>query len=245
MKTLKLTTLLITGLAFIACSKTSNNTRGILPEKKVVQIFVKSNENGRETSYNYTIDYDEEGRIIKIEPDYPEMFGIFYCEYNKRKIRMGKGDSYISGSLNKKGNIKWAKSDYFLEEFTGKMTYNNRGQLKAIWNLLPVRIAFKWKDDNLVQIKAMGEHADIAYTSLENKNKFNFPYTVDIENCTPVFPYYMLLGKPSKNLPLSFASEGETYISYEYKTDNDGYINEMRMIYPDNSKTVSYTFVYE
>jgi hypothetical protein len=76
------------------------------------------------------------------------------------------------------------------------------------------------------------------------KNKFGLFLKIDDINCTLVYPYYARLGKPTKHLPASIG-EGEQKISYQYKTDRDGYVTEIAMIYPNNGKTVFYRFAYD
>jgi hypothetical protein len=88
------------------------------------------------------------------------------------------------------------------------------------------------------------EQIDLTYTEIENKNQFGLLLKIEEENCTPVFPYYSLLGKATKHLPASIG-QGEEKISYNYKIDEDGFVTEITMIYPNNSKTVFYRFAYE
>lgn len=242
MKIQKLIIFLLSGGLFAACTNSLKNLQVTVPEKKIVQILVQGNED--EYKYHYILEYDEKGRITKVEPDYPEIFGTFFCEYSTDAFRMGKGDIHVSGSLNEQGYIQSAEDFAFEEMFVGNMTYNNKGQLISIQHPEAEEITFTWKNDDMVQLNVMDKQINIAYTSLENKNNLGFLLTIDKENCTPVFPYYTLLGKPSKHLPQSIR-QGEQVVNYQYTTDNDGYIKEMTMIYSDNSKTIRYSFVYE
>jgi len=52
-----------------------------------------------------------------------------------------------------------------------------------------------------------------------------------------------MLGKATKHLPASNGI-GMQKVFYKYKTDKDGYVTEIEMIYPDKSKNVSYKFEY-
>jgi hypothetical protein len=96
----------------------------------------------------------------------------------------------------------------------------------------------------MVQINFQDQQINVTYTTLENKNKFGLFLKIDEDNCTLVFPFYTLLGKATKHLPAT-VKQGEQKISYQYKTDKDGFVTEIAMIYPDNSNTVFYKFAYE
>ena len=239
---------LIIVILFASCSNSAQKAKDlasdtVAPIKKISQILVEGNNGEHKYKYHYTLDYDEKGRVIKIEPENSEIFGTFYCEYDNNMFKMGKGDIYITGSLNKEGFVKSAGEDDLLEELLiGKMKYNNKGQLVSLSNSDMEKIDFAWSDDNMVRLKVMDEQVDFIYTSLENKNKFGFMLMIDKENCTPIYPYYMLLGTPSKNLPESIG-QGDSAVHYKYKLDEDGYIKDMTLIYPDNRST-SYTFIY-
>jgi hypothetical protein len=123
------------------------------------------------------------------------------------------------------------------------MFYNEKGQLSSIENENG-KILFTWKNDDMVQMNYEGQQIDVTYTTLENKNKFGLFLKIDDINCTLVYPYYARLGKATKHLPASIG-QGEQKISYQYKTDNEGFVIEIAMIYPNNSKTVFYRFAYD
>lgn len=234
---------------FASCTNTAQKPKefvsgAVVTEKKISQIIVQGEDGKHKYKYHYTLEYDEKGRVLKIEPDHSDIFGTFYCEYDDDMFRMGKGDMYVTGSLNEEGFVESAGEYDFLEELlVGKMKYNNKGQLVSLSNSDMEKVSFTWSDDNMVRLNVMDEQINFVYTSLENKNKFGFLLLIDKENCTPVYPYYMLLGTPSKNLPQSIG-QGDSAINYRYKQDEDGYINEMTLIYPD-SRLTSYTFVYD
>ena len=210
-----------------------------LPTKNITKITVQDTE----FTYQYTINYDSQNRIIKIVPDHSEIFGITRIEYGTNTFRISKGDIFVSCSLNEHGYIEVAKDGDFPVSLVGNMFYNEKGQLSSIEdgdeNLL-----FNWENNDMMQMSFQDEQIDVSYTTLENKNQFGLFLKIDEENCTPVFPYYMLLGKATQHLPES-VGQGEQKVSYQYKTDKDGFVTEITMIYPNNSKTVFYRFSYE
>ena len=233
---------------FISCTNMSAKTEVIVPEKKIIQIIVQTNKDGYEYSYIFTLEYDEKGRIRKIEPNHPNDFGITRFDYGSNTFSMRKGDTYISSLLNEEGDIQSSEDFDYEEMLVGNMTYNNKRQLISIQHPEAGELIFTWVNDDMVQLNLMDEQLNIVYTSLENKNNLGILLTIDKENCTPVFPYYMRLGKPSKHLPHSIG-QGEQKITYQYKLNDDGYINEITMVYPHEmvsvGKNVHYKFVYE
>ncbi len=127
--------------------------------------------------------------------------------------------------------------------YNHNMFYNEKGLLSSIENGNE-KMLFTWKNDDMVQMNFQDEQIDVTYTTFENKNQFGLFLKIDEDNCTPVFPYYTLLGKATQHLPAS-VGQGEQKISYQYKIDTDGFVTEIAMIYPDNGKTVFYRFVYD
>jgi glycogen synthase len=209
------------------------------PTKKATNITVQ----GEHYTYQYTINYDSQNRIREIVPDHSEIFGITHIEYATNTFRISKGDIYVSGSLNEQGYIDIAEDGDFPVLLVGNMFYNDKGQLSSIENGNE-KMLFTWKNDDIVQMNFQNQQIDITYTSLENKNQFGLFLKIDEDNCTPVFPYYTLLGKATQHLPAS-VGQGEQKISYQYKIDKDGFVTEIAMIYPDNGKTVFYRFAYD
>jgi hypothetical protein len=234
MKKQKSIMLILFGLLF-ATSTFAENT--LL--KQITKITVQSVD----YTYNYTLSYDFQNRIIKIVPDNSEIFGITYIEYATNTFRISKGDIYVSGSLNEQGYIDIAEDGDFPVLLVGNMFYNDKGQLSSIENGNE-KMLFTWKNDDMVQMNFQDEQINVTYTTFENKNQFGLFLKIDEDNCTPVFPYYTLLGKATQHLPAS-VGQGEQKISYQYKTDKDGFVTEIAMIYPDNGKTVFYRFAYD
>lgn len=234
MKKQKSIMLILFGLLF-ATSTFAENT--LL--KQITKITVQSVD----YTYNYTLSYDFQNRIIKIVPDNSEIFGITHIEYATNTFRIGKGDMYVSGSLNEQGYIDIAEDGDFPVLLVGNMFYNEKGLLSSIENGNE-KMLFTWINDDMVQMNFQDEQIDVTYTTFENKNQFGLFLKIDEDNCTPVFPYYMLLGKATQHLPAS-VGQGEQKISYQYKTDKDGFVTEIAMIYPDNGKTVFYRFAYD
>ncbi|HHX70122.1 MAG TPA: hypothetical protein GX708_18990, partial [Gallicola sp.] len=73
-----------------------------LPTKNITKITVQDTE----FTYQYTINYDSQNRIIKIVPDHSEIFGITRIEYGTNTFRISKGDIFVSCSLNEHGYIE-------------------------------------------------------------------------------------------------------------------------------------------
>ena len=234
MKTLKSITTLILVLLFSTTIYANDVTT-----KRITKITVQ----GEEYTYNYTLSYDAQGRITKVVPDNSEIFGITKCEYTKKTFRIYKNDIFVSCSLNKHGYIINSKDGDFPIMLIGDIYYNEKGQLLSIRNG-DEKMLFKWENGDMVKINFENEQINVSYTSLENKNQFGLFLKIEEENCTPVFPYYSLLGKATRHLPASIG-QGEEKISYNYKIDEDGFVTEITMIYPNNSKTVFYRFSYE
>jgi len=234
MRALKQFSFILFGLLF-ATSTFAENAQ----LKQITKITVQS----ADYTYNYTLSYDSQNRIIKIVPDNSEIFGITHIEYATNTFRIGKGDMYVSGSLNEQGYIDIAEDGNFPVLLVGNMFYNEKGLLSSIENGNE-KMLFTWKNDDMVQMNFQDEQIDVTYTTFENKNQFGLFLKIDEDNCTPVFPYYMLLGKATQHLPAS-VGQGEQKISYQYKTDKDGFVTEIAMIYPDNGKTVFYRFAYD
>ena len=207
--------------------------------KNVTKIIVQDTE----YSYQYTINYDSQNRITKIVPDHSEIFGITNLEYDTNSFRISKGDTFVSCSLNKQGYINVAEDGDFPVSMFGNMFYNKKGQLSSI-DYGEEKLLFTWENDNMVKMSLYDEQIYATYTTIENKNQFGLFLKIDEVNCTAVFPYYMLLGKATKHLPASIG-QGEEKIFYNYKIDEDGFVTEIAMIYPNNSKTVFYRFAYE
>lgn len=227
-------------LIFLSISLFIATTSAInIPAKKISKITVQ----GEDYTFNYTLDYDSQNRITKIVPDHSEIFGITNLEYGLNSFRISKGDTFVSCSLNKKGYIKVVEDGDFSSSMFGNMFYNEKGQLASI-EYMNEELFFTWENDNMVEINIEDEQIYVTYTTLENKNQFGLLLKIEEENCTPVFPYYSLLGKATKHLPASIG-QGEEKISYNYKIDEDGFVTEITMIYPNNSKTVFYRFSYE
>ena len=234
MRALKQFSFILFGLLF-ATSTFAENAQ----LKQITKITVQS----ADYTYNYTLSYDSQNRIIKIVPDNSEIFGITHIEYATNTFRIGKGDMYVSGSLNEQGYIDIAEDGNFPVLLVGNMFYNEKGLLSSIENGNE-KMLFTWKNDDMVQMNFQDEQIDVTYTTFENKNQFGLFLKIDEDNCTPVFPYYTLLGKATQHLPAS-VGQGEQKISYQYKTDKDGFVTEIAMIYPDNGKTVFYRFAYD
>lgn len=234
MRALKQFSFILFGLLF-ATSTFAENAQ----LKQITKITVQN----ADYTYNYTLSYDFQNRIIKIVPDNSEIFGITHIEYATNTFRIGKGDMYVSGSLNEQGYIDIAEDGDFPVLLVGNMFYNDKGLLSSIENGNE-KMLFTWKNDDMVQMNFQDEQIDVTYTTFENKNQFGLFLKIDEDNCTPVFPYYMLLGKATQHLPAS-VGQGEQKISYQYKTDKDGFVTEIAMIYPDNGKTVFYRFAYD
>jgi hypothetical protein len=210
-----------------------------LSTKNITKITVQSGEQ----NYHYTLNYDSQNRITKIVPDQSEIFGITNLEYGTNSFRISKGDTFVSCSLNEQGYIKVSEDGDFPVSMIGNMFYNEKGQLASI-DYMNEELFFTWENDNMVKINIEDEQIDVTYTTLENKNQFGLLLKIEEENCTPVFPYYSPLGKATRHLPASIG-QGEEKISYNYKIDEDGFVTEIAMIYPNNSKTVFYRFAYE
>lgn len=234
MKKQKSIVLILFGLLFATSTFAKN---ALL--KQITKITVQN----ADYTYNYTLSYDFQNRIIKIVPDNSEIFGITHIEYATNTFRIGKGDMYVSGSLNEQGYIDIAEDGDFPVLLVGNMFYNEKGLLSSIENGNE-KMLFTWINDDMVQMNFQDEQIDVTYTTFENKNQFGLFLKIDEDNCTPVFPYYMLLGKATQHLPAS-VGQGEQKISYQYKTDKDGFVTEIAMIYPDNGKTVFYRFAYD
>lgn len=235
MKILKFLVFIIIGLLFSITIFAVNKT----PIKRITKIIVQSEG----YTYNYTLSYDSLGRITKAVPDNSEIFGITNIEYGTNTYRISKGDIFVSCSLNEQGYIDVAEDGDFPVSLVGNMYYNEKGQLSS-FAYGDEKMLFYWENDNMVQMSFQDEQIDVSYTTLENKNQFGLFLKIDEENCTPVFPYYMLLGKATQHLPES-VGQGVQKISFQYKTDKDGFVTEITMIYPNNSKTVFYRFTYE
>lgn len=220
-------------------------------QAKISGITVQVKEEGYEYTYRYALEHDEKGRITKAEPDHSEDFGVTCFEYGSDTFRIGKGEGmYAVFSLDEQGNLLSTKEEegfsMVIDEMflRGTMAYNDKGQLEAIrYPGHEEKIDFVWEEDNLMQMNIEGEHIDFTYTGLENKNNFGFMVRIDDNTRTPVFPYYGLLGKPTRNLPESIGQDGAV-ITFEYKTNKSGYIEEMTMVYPGRVKVVCYTFRY-
>lgn len=234
MRALKQFSFILFGLLF-ATSTFAENAQ----LKQITKITVQS----ADYTYNYTLSYDFQNRVIKIVPDNSEIFGITHIEYATNTFRIGKGDMYVSGSLNEQGYIDIAEDGDFPVLLVGNMFYNEKGLLSSIENGNE-KMLFTWKNDDMVQMNFQDEQIDVTYTTFENKNRFGLFLKIDEDNCTPVFPYYTLLGKATQHLPAS-VGQGEQKISYQYKIDKDGFVTEIAMIYPDNGKTVFYRFAYD
>ena len=210
-----------------------------VPVKKISTITVQSEG----YTYNYTLSYDAQGRITKAVPDNSEIFGITHIEYGTNTFRISNGDIFVSCSLNEQGYIDVVKDSDFPVSLVGNMIYNAKEQVSSI-GYGDENMLFNWKNDDMVQMSFQDEQIDVKYTTLENKNKFGLFLKIDEDNCTLVFPYYTLLGKATKHLPATIG-QGEQKVTYQYKTDKDGFVTEIVMIYPNNSKTVFYRFTYE
>lgn len=227
-------------LIFLSISLFIATTSAInIPAKKISKITVQ----GEDYTFNYTLDYDSQNRITKIVPDHSEIFGITNLEYGTNSFRISKGDTFVSCSLNEQGYIKVSEDGDFPVSMIGNMFYNKIGQLSFI-DYGDEKLLFTWENDNMVKMSLYDEQIYATYTTLENKNQFGLFLKIDEVNCTAIFPYYMLLGKATKHLPASIG-QGGWEISYQYKIDKDGFVTEIAMIYPNNSKTVFYRFAYE
>ena len=207
--------------------------------KKITKISIQSGKH----KYYYHLTYDSQNRITTAIPDNSETFGITNFEYGTNTFLVKKGDLVTSCSLNEQGYIKVVKDGDFPVSLVGNMFYNEKGQLSSI-EYEKEKMLFTWKNDDMVQINFQDQQINVTYTTLENKNKFGLFLKIDEDNCTLVFPFYTLLGKATKHLPAT-VKQGEQKISYQYKTDKDGFVTEIAMIYPDNSNTVFYKFAYE
>lgn len=234
------------GVLFAGCT----NEAGISSQQaKISGITVQVNEDGYEYTCRYALEHDEEGRITKSEPDHPEIYGITYFDYGRNLFRIRRGGGTVTSLLNEDGYILSTKGDSEFagieEEFLmGEMMYNDKGQLKAIkYPGYEEKIDFIWEEDNMMQMNIEDEHIDFTYTGLENKNNFGFLLRIDEFHFRLVFPFYSLLGKPTKHLPESIGQD-EGVITFEYKTNEAGYIEEMTMVYPGRAKIVHYTFRY-
>lgn len=220
------------------------NAANMDSSKKITKITVEgSNGSVGQFSYCYMLFYDNQGRITKIVPDHPETFGITTCEYGKNTFRIMKGETNVSCMLNEQGYIYVAENNDFPVSIYGNLFYDNKGELDSV-RVESTKIVFTWKNGDIVQLNAGDEQIDFTYTPLENKNRLGLLLMIDGENCTAVFPYYALLGKPTQHLPESVA-EGEWKANFQYKMDKDGFIDEFTMIFPNNIKSISYRFTYE
>ena len=255
MKSIKLFTLIALTAFFAACTNKSTSPQTIVSEKKIVQILVEANIGEVKETYSYTLKHDEKGRITKAVPDHPEIFGFVGFEYGANTLGLNIGESVILTSLlNEDGYIISSEGDaypFIMEEFSiGHMVYNDKGQLETIGHPdYGVEIGFLWKGDNMVRMESEAEHIDFTYTQLENKNNFGLLLRIDEMNRKLVFPFYSLLGKPTKHLPETIGDD-EGNVTFQYKLDDNGYIEEMAMVvYQDG--TISsyelgrYKFVYE
>ena len=230
METHKLISILIIGLLFASCTNT--NTQINVPEKRISQIYVQSS-NGFECKY--TLEYDEKGRISKMESDNKGNIETILCEYNKKSFRIGE----IFCKQNKQGYIHSSEVLEYAEAFAGKMEYDKNGRLVSIDNPYAGEISFKWIDDDMVLMGMGTMRTDVVYTSLENKNNLGLLMTL---GHTSLFPYYLLLGKPTKHLPESMA---EGLITFQYKMDADGYVEEILESQPHDNSMMHYRFSYE
>lgn len=233
MKTQKTITLILFGLLLATTIFASN-----VPTKKITKITVQREK----YIHSYTLEYDSKNRIKKVVPDNSEEFGITECEYGKNSFRIFRGDYFVSCSLNKQGYIINSVDGDFPILLIGDMYYNKKGQLLSI-ELKNANLFFKWENDDMTHMYVGNEQFDFRYTTLENKNQFGLFLKIDEEYRNLVFPYYGQLGKATKHLPASIGI-GMDKITYNYKTDEDGYVTEIIMIYPDNFKIISYKFDY-
>ena len=119
------------------------------------------------------------------------------------------------------------------------MEYDKNGRLVSIDNPYAGEISFKWIDDDMVLMSMGTMRTDVVYTSLENKNNLGLLMTL---GHTSLFPYYLLLGKPTKHLPESMA---EGLITFQYKMDADGYVEEILESQPHDNSMMNYRFSYE
>lgn len=242
MKTIRIFFLVL--VVMLAGCKNANNS---VPSKRITEINVQSIDD-EGFSYGYKIHYDEQDRITKIVPDNSEIFGITEVEYGEGTFKIGKEDNYTSCLLNADGYISDTKEDNFIALFPGSMHYNDKGQLKSIKFSEVQEMLFEWKGGNMVESNFEDQKAVFTYTDIENKNNFSFLLRIDAENCSVVFPYFELLGKPTKHLVASVEQEGYG-AKYEYKTDAEGFVDELKMIYSTNgvedSNIITYKFVYE
>ena len=242
MNSIKLFSLVL--LMLLASCKNADNS---IMSKKITKITVQSVDEVNFT-YHYKVYYDDQNRITKIEPDHTEIFGITYIEYGEGTFKIGKEDLYTSCLLNDDGYISDTEEDNFIDLFPGSMKYNKKGQLESIQFSEAQEILFKWKDGNMEESNFENQKTVFTYTNLENKNNFSFLLRIDGENCSPVFPYFELLGKPTRHLVASVEQSGDG-VKYEYKTDADGFVEELTMVYSangiENISTVKYNFLYE
>jgi len=190
---------IIIGILFATTMFAVNN----LSLKNISKIYVQNGEH----NYQYSLNYDSQNRITKIVPDHSEIFGITNLEYGTNTFRISKGDIFVSCLLNEHGYIDVAEDGDFPVSLVGNMYYNETGQLSYI-GYGDEKILLNWENDDMVYMSFQDELIDIKYTTLENKNQFGLFLKIDEENCTPVFPYYTLLGKPTKHLPES-VGQGE------------------------------------
>ena len=223
-----------------------NNANNSVPSKKITEITVQSTDDGG-LSYGYKIHYDEQDRITKIVPDNSEKFGITEVEYGEGTFKIGKEDNYTSCLLNADGYISDTEEDNFIATFRGSMHYNDKGQLRSIQLSEVNEMLFEWKDGNMIESNLEDQKTIFTYTDIENKNNFSFVLRIDGENFSAVFPYFERLGKPTKHLVAS-AEQGGYGAKYEYKTDAEGFVDELKMIYSTNGvedSNFTYKFVYE
>lgn len=234
-------------LVLIVLFASCKNTDNIVPSKKIIEISVQAIDDVG-FSYNYKIYYDDKDRITKIEPDHSEIFGITNIEYGENTFKIGKDESYTICSLNNDGYINDTEEDNFIRLFPGSMHYNNKGQLQSIRFNETQEMLFEWKSGNMEQSNFEEEITNFTYTDIENKNNFSFLLRIDDENCSPVFPYFELLGKPTKHLVASVEQNGSG-AKYEYKTDEEGFVDELTITYStsgvEESSIVKYKFLYD
>ena len=232
-----------------SCSNNSKNncefsdkTEG--PQKRLSQLIVNSRNDWG--IVKFSIEYDEQGRIVKVDSDRSDKFMTLVCDYNDNFFRIGE----YTGILNDDGYVYFSNHPLIEEEeFVGNFVYNNKGQLAHIHNSIIGKVSFKWKNDNLIQRKVSGYKTYYYYTSIEDKAKLGFIHgflgSLSYENTiVPNFPYYMLLGEHSKCLPSAIGAKRVNH-KMSYILDDEGYVEEMIVIYPYNNGYSQYMFEYE
>ncbi len=232
-------------LLFSSCNlDTHTENIDTTPQKRISQIYFSNSWKGYEATF--TVDYDNMGRVIKVEPDNFDHFMTTTCEYNGNMFRIGE----YTGMLNHQGYIKHAEGVTPHTFLLTDLDYNDKGELISKTNDWGT-FTQKWKNGNMIEDRyTFNKRSYATYTEYENKAGFAeaFSFFGGIEYSDQkwfaVFPFYMLLGKPSKNLPEKIGGKKNNY-KFSYVLDDDGYVKAMVVTYPFLNGLDYYRFEYE